>query len=198
MLPLGVNLSMVANAGDAHDLMRCGFICVYLLALLLLAPLSTCDRGAVRRCAVLALMCLTWTLWQNVVDANQCLIKKELGRQATAAIMNNVACDLEQQENYIPGETPVLFTEVPPIDTGLPESMDYLEKYTGVWRGEQIRAVEQYKSYFRYILQREVTVCGREEYDGLLRSGQVGAMPAYPQKGYMQMMDGVLVVKMAK
>lgn len=198
VLPLGVNLSLAANAGEAHDLMRCGFICVYLLALLLLAPLCACGRSCVRRCAVLALACLTWTLWQNVVDANQCLIKKELGRQATAAVMNNVARDMERQESYIPGETPVLFTDVPPVDTGLPESMDYLEGYTGVWKGEQIRDVEQYKKYFRYILQRGVTVCSLEEYSELLCSGAVGAMPAYPQEGYMQMMDGVLVVKMAK
>lgn len=195
--PLGVNLSMVANNGWVHDLMRCGVIGAVLLELALLVPLCREQRPLVRRCAALALACMGWVMWQNVVDANQVYIKKDLGRQATLATMVRVTDAMEEQEEYAAGETPVLFIGIPASkNPGFPEELSYLEAYVGVDTGRQIITNSTIEKYCRYVLRVDLLPCSSGQAAELRAMEQVKEMPAFPEQGYIQMVNGALVVKL--
>ena len=196
-LPLGANLSLVANDGSAHDLMKAGFAGMYWLPLLAVWPWRLSRRRAVKWGAWLVLGCLGFALWQNAVDANHLYLKKDLERQATLSLMTRAADDMEKQQGYVPGETPVAFLGTPDVRLDLPEELRYLEAYTGGWSLSQITDSKQYGAYFRYVLQLRVNLCDDWTRLTLQESGQVQQMPAYPQEGSVRMADGVLVVKMS-
>lgn len=196
-LPLGANLSLVANDGSVHDLMKAGFAGMCWLSLLAVWPWRLSRRRAVRWSAWLVLGCLGFTLWQSAVDANHLYLKKDLERQATLSLMTRAADDLEKQAGYVPGETPVAFLGTPGVRLELPEELRYLEGYTGGWSLSQITDSKQYGAYFRYVLQLRVNLCDDWTRLALEDNEQVRQMPAYPQEGSVRMVDGVLVVKMS-
>lgn len=53
-----------------------------------------------------------------------------------------------------------------------------------------------YKAYFDYVLNYPIELVDDETHAKLKESKKVQELPTFPQKGCVQMMDGVLVVKM--
>ena len=120
-------------------------------------------------------------------------VKKDLEYQATLSYMTRVADHMEEQEGYIPGETPVLIIGQNVIGISKPG----FERYgvlTGVSGNGSVTYQDTYKDYFKYVLARPVSLVYNDE---LKNSDEIINMPVFPEKGSVQMINEVLVVKLA-
>ena len=55
-----------------------------------------------------------------------------------------------------------------------------------------------YREYFKYVLNYPVNMCEDEVHESLKESDKVMDLPCYPREGYIQMVDGGLVVRMGE
>jgi len=197
LLPVGVHLSMLANKGYAHDLMKCGMISVSMLALLAVGSLRK-EIKPVRWCALLVMGCMAYVSWQYVVDANQLFMKKDMNRQASLSMMTRVTEDIEEYEGYVRGETPVMFTGTLNHQLNTWTVIPMISGYTGDENMTQISQEYIYPIYYQYIMQLPIKLCDEQRKTELLEDEQVKQMPVYPQSGSIQMVEDTLVVKMGE
>ena len=196
LLPVGVHLSMLANKGYAHDLMKCGMIGIAMLALFAVNPLR---RGIkpVRWCALLVMGCMAYVSWQYVVDANQLFFKKDMNRQANLSMMTRVTEDIEEYDGYVREKTPVLFIGTPTHQLAAYKVMPALSGYTGDHHYSQISHEHIFPVYYQYVMQLRIKLCDGQRKEELQADERVKQMPTYPQEGSIQMIDDILVVKLS-
>ncbi len=197
LLPVGVHLSMLANNGYAHDLMKCGMISVSLLALFAVNRLRKGVKP-VRWCALLVMGCMVLVSWQYIVDANQLFFKKDMNRQASLSMMTRVTEDIEEYKGYVRGETPVLFVGTLTNQLAAYKVIPTIAGYTGDHHSSQISQDYIYPIYYQYIMQLRINLCSGERKAELLVDERVKQMPVYPQEGSVQMIEDTLVVKMGE
>lgn len=141
---------------------------------------------------IAVLVCVSLLIFENIQTANTIYIKKDLESQAALSYMTRVADRMEEQEEYIPGETPVVFIG----EYAVGESLNGFEKYeviTGVEYHSPITFYDTYKDYFRYELGRPISL---EDADAFENNQQVIEMPVFPKEGSVTMIDSTLVVKL--
>ena len=200
LLPLGMNTAQLSFSRDVHDLMKFSFWFFYVLCLLpaFLAPAEkkpgfTGIAGAV---LVLALLCA------NIQTANIVYTKKTLEQEAAQSLMTRVLYRLEEQEDYAPGETPLVLVGV---SDQLNERVPGFEAYydiTGCEASSPIvkaRAAYNYNAYaayYRYLLGNPAVMADWSTWNALQEDPRVLEMPAYPAEDCMQLLDGIMVVKM--
>lgn len=145
ILPFGMNcIYFIAGGVGVYDLMSYAawFFYVFLLVCALrLGDIPQVPMGLRRLVKWAAYGLVAFVLVQNVTIANTAYVKKELDANATLSTMTRVVDQLEQRDDYVPGETPVAFVGADPV---------------------------------------------------------VAEMPSFPEKGYIECVDGVLVVKMGE
>lgn len=195
LLPVGMDIAMIANNGYVHDLMQYAFMLAYLLPLLL----AEHELGAPVRARRAVCMLLTAFIglgcWQQVVHANQIYLKKDLESRFTASAMTRIMTQLEQREDYVRGETPLLFAGDLGWQTKMRVEQVRYWDYTGMGSSTPIQSWKLYEPYLEYMMGIEVIyVDGQTRWD-MVTSEQVHAMPIYPEAGSIEMIDGVLVVK---
>ena len=202
LLPLGMNVTRLLGA-EVHDLMKYAFWLAYLLPLLL--AFRAAEAGKTGRAArALAVLLTALVLWSNVQTANALYVKKDLEQQATLSLMTRVLSAMEQSEDYVPGETPVAFVGV---SEQIGPSIYGFDAYGRITGAESASAVPSahaeyyyngYAAYFRYVLNNPAVFCDHERWNALQKAPAVAALPCYPDPGCMQLMDGVLVVKLGE
>ena len=137
-------------------------------------------------------MIVFFVVFQNIQTANLVYVEKQIQYDSTMSLMTNVLRDIEDQEDYIEGETPVIFIGYPgDIMTSLPEKNKVYEII-----GVEINAAltYDYETYFE-IMQRNVLV---EPSDGWQDLELVQGMPVYPQKGSVAKVGDAVVVKFSQ
>lgn len=190
-----------AKGNNVHEIMIYAVWFFYIFLLLLAYRLHQLRPGIpekiTRAAALVLVVCL---LWQNVVLANTAYSKKELEAASTLSTMTRVVSDLEHQDNYEYNQTPVAFF-------GIFDGNSYLLEYTGIrqisgleantslWGDEVTAYYNTYEAYFKFVLQYKIHLCDEALRQELANDPRVQKMPAYPDKGYIQDIDGVLVVK---
>lgn len=196
LLPLGMNFTYVLTFGVVHDLMFYAIWLSYLPALAL-AYRTTAQNGLKKmvRWVCTGLICLL--LYANVQTANVLYLKKDLEQDAFLSYMTRVVCDMEHCEEYVPGQTPVVFVGNPTLDT-IPGFEKY-ERITGADFAGVTDMTEDYRAraYFQYILNNPAVIPGSDVFSQMAEDARVSAMPVYPQSGSIAVLDGVLVVKLA-
>ena len=202
LLPLGANLTRLLGA-QVHDLMKYAFWLLYLLPLLLAfhaAQSGTAGKAARALAALLAAL----LLWSNTQTANALYVKKDLEASATLSLMTRVLSAVEQNPDYVPGETPLAFVGVSEqLNDAVYGFADY-GRITGAESGSAIPAAHAeyyynaYAAYFRYILNNPAVFCPHDKWNALQGDPAVAALPCYPDPGCMQLTDGVLVVKLGE
>ena len=186
-----------------HDLMIYSVWFFYIFLLLLswknaqLHPIK-CTKWIRNITSVLVI----WVLMQNVILSNMAYTKHSLEVQGTLSTMTRVVSDLENREDYVYAETPLAFI-------GIYESAEYpyeplhVQEITGMevdsalYTDSNDPYYNTYATYFRYVMQYQIKNCEPEAWNALVDDPRVQAMPAYPQRGYIQMVDDILVVKMS-
>lgn len=194
IMPFGMNLSYFLSAGSVHVLMQYAAWFVLILAVILISDvIKKCEISVkvvkLAHCFVVLVVLLI--VAENIQTANTIYVKKELEYESTLAYMTRVAERMEEQEGYIPGETPVLF-----IGKNIGETREGFERYnviTGAQISGPITYYDTYVAYFEYVLGRPVISIENEE---LKYSSEVYTMPSFPAMGSVQMIEGTLVVKM--
>ena len=202
LLPLGANLTRLLGA-QVHDLMKYAFWLLYLLPLLLAFQESeSCRTG--RSVRVLSALLAVMLLWNNVQTANTLYLKKDLESSATLSLMTRVLSAMEQNPDYIPGETPVAFLGV---SEQLNQAVYGFEDYSRITGAESAGVIpaahaeyyyNAYAAYFRYVLNNPAVFCSWSRWNSLQDDPAAAAMPCYPAPGCMQMLDGILLVKLGE
>lgn len=194
IMPFGMNISYFLSNGEIHVLMQYAVWFVWLLAAIMIPFLEKEQsiHRIVRSGVIYTVMgCVLLIAAENVQTANTVYVKKELEYQSTLAYMTRVADEMEEQEGYVPGVTPVLF-----VGKNVGEYRDGFERYnliTGASIAGPITYYDTYTAYFEYVLGRPIVSI---ENDDLKYGSEVYTMPAYPQPGSIRMVEGTMVVKM--
>ena len=194
-LPFGMNVSLFLSGETIHDIMRYAFWLVYVLVLILAIWLyknSDFGRKYGKFVYGVVIGCLLIVVSGNIQTSNTIYVKKDLEYQSTLSYMTRVADRMEQQEDYVPGETPVMIVG----DDSIGMTRYGFEAYTSITGAElesPITFYDTYEKYFDYVLGR--TVCFYDD-DTLKNDERVLEMPSFPKAGSVRMVDGVLVVKL--
>lgn len=194
-MPFGMNISSFLSNGMYHVLMQYAVWFVYLLALLFVWWISkekNIPDAAKKGLGIVVLVCISLTIVENVQTSNTIYVKKNLESQSTLSYMTRVADRMEEEEEYIPGETPVVFIG----EYAIGNSMTGFEKYeviTGAENKSPITFYDTYKDYFRYVLGRAISL---EDAAGFAEDERVLEMPVFPKEGSITMIDDTLVVKL--
>ena len=194
LLPAAMNLSMLANNGSAHDLMKYAFLLPTLLALTPLEALPACPGRPARVGATALALCVGLVSWQYVVQANQIYLKKELEDRYTYSFMTRLLTRIEQTEGFSREETPVLLIgRIDPMIQEREELARYRD-YTGQIAVTPITFGYQYRMYLEYMLGTPVYV--DTDAEQMAGRPEVEEMGVYPSPDAIRMIDGTLVVKL--
>lgn len=150
---------------------------------------------------ILTCILIGTVLWQNVIQANTAYIKKELESTAILSTMTNVIFMIEHHDEYVPGKTEIAFVGNPqnvpfPLGMGRVSNIIGLQNNSVIPSDGSTYYYNAYKAYFSYVLQQPVKFCDDDVHDDLKKDKRVKILPSYPQKGCIEMIDEVLVIKM--
>lgn len=192
LFPLGMNFTCFMSKGMVHSLMTYGFVMPYIGAIALMDKKpQKVERNWGQVVTWLCILCLVWS---GTVYANQVYLKKALQEEAAQSLMTRMIVDIEDMEDYIPGETPVAlmgsFEKSPYMEQslkGFGELLPYGMGNTALTYVGTDYAMLQFECNVQMNLVR---IDGSAE--------EIQRMPTYPNHGAIRYVDGVLVVKISE
>ena len=200
LLPLGMNTAQLTFSRDIHDLMKFSFWLFYVLCLLPIFLLPEEKRTVLLRTAAALLTIVL--LCSNIQTANIVYMKKHLEQEATQSFMTRVLYRLEENEDYMPGQTPLAFAGVSDqLREQIPGFEDYYditgcEEATPIVKALASYNYNAYAAYFRYLLNNPAVMADWEQWNRIQKDPRVQQLPVYPADGCMQLVDGIMVVKL--
>lgn len=197
LIPFGMNISSFLSNGMYHVLMQYAVWFVYLAALLFAYRISKKDavNNLLKKVLILTvILCISLTVMENIQTSNTVYVKKRLEYEATLSYMTRVSDRMEEQDGYIPGETPVVFIGEYAVGNTI-LGFERYEMITGVEYHSPITFYDTYKDYFKYVLGRPISLMDAET---VQNDERILHMPIYPKEGSIAMIDGVLIVKLEK
>lgn len=205
-LPLGMNMTYVLARGIVHDVMTFSFWFIYVMFLILVWWFADKYKDVFKYKNVLKIISLFLVgvlVWQNIMLSNTAYIKKDVEAKATLSTMTRVVELMEEQENYVMGETIVAFIGAGSSYNILDE-FDNVGHITGVGLNNALVSstsvyyYNTYKAYFRYVLNYPLNICDDTTHYQLEQSESVQEMPTFPSKGCIKMIDNILVIKLGE
>ena len=135
----------------------------------------------------------------SVVFSNTAYLRKQVEFDSTVAAVNRIVMTMEQTDGYVAGETPVAWVG----DLGRSDAVVYRDGL-GELRGYGVSgnyAIGHYstvKPFFTQVMGYPLALVSEEEAGALAGSDAVQAMPVFPNKGYCQLVDGVMVIRLSE
>lgn len=202
LLPVGMDLLYILTLGQNHDLMVYAIWLFYLLALLLTDWLAARPCGGKVQIGkllhVFTILLVFLLLFGHVQFANGMYMKKEQEYDAYLSLMTRIVDDMEECEEYVPGETPVVFVGLPDnlIDM-IPGFKDYWNVIGMISTDVILRPQrDRYRAYFENVMGLPIVLAEDSVWDDIWSRDSVIEMPPYPSKECIAMIDGNLVVKL--
>ena len=195
LVPAALNLTMIASPAAVHDLTRYVFVLVYLLVVLVAEQMLCTWKRKGQVAGVVLMACVAAICWQYAVQANQIYLKKDLENQFVSSLMTRIMTRVEQREEYVPGETTLLFAGDMNHQLSLRRELGDYWVYTGLNSSTPMHQWSHYEPYLEYLMGIQVIYADGQMRWDLVSSQQVKDMPIYPQEGFIQMIDDVLVIK---
>ncbi len=206
LLPAGINCMYVISKGLIHDLIVYSycFADVYAIAVteyafgLISWKQKSSMYGRIKKsiiCVLPLMFCLVF--FDKTLYANQIYLKKDLEYDATLSVMTRMMDRLEQLEGYEAGVTPVALSgqlEDSVLDKDKP-AFAGAKAITGLGDNFAVTYSSTYWMYFRDVLGYPIVQAENEE--DIVRQEAVAAMPSFPEKGSVALVDGVAVVKLS-
>ncbi len=195
VMPFGMNITYFLSDGNSHILTQYAIWLLFMLALLMVKWFydhSHCRINFRKNLMLLIGVCVFLINMENVQAANTIYVKKNLEATSTLSYMTRVADAMEEQEEYIPGETPVAFIG----ENVIGQERRGFQKYEilmGVGYRSPITYESTYGKYFMFMLGRPMVSADASEFEN---REEVLEMPAFPKEGSIAMIDGTLVVKL--
>ena len=204
LLPLGMNTAQLSFSRDVHDLMKTAFWLSGLAVLLpVFLPEDRLSAGtSLRLTRAVSVLLLFAFFFSNIQTANVVYTRKNLEQNAALSLMTRVLYRMEEREDYVPGETVVVFAGV---SDQLQDRIPGFEATYDITGCEQSSPIEKaltsynyhvYAAYFRYILNNPAVLAESDVWNRMQQDERVRAMSCYPDADCMQMLDGMLIVKL--
>lgn len=205
LLPFGMNWICLFCGGVVHDLMMYAYIVPLLAALAANERawnLALADEGKqigkkTRAAACVLPLAVLTLLFDRGIYANQIYLKKDLEYDTTLSVMTRVVDRIEQVEGYIPGETPVEFLgDIQRSKLAMTRpAFAHLGSLTGTEENYAITYGDTFWMYLEdmmgYPIKRFRETKNEEQ------ERVTDDMPCFPDKDSVQMVDGVVFVKLA-
>lgn len=204
LLPFGMNWICLFCGGVVHDLMMYAYIVPLLAALAANERawnLALADEGKqigkkTRAAACVLPLAVLTLLFDRGIYANQIYLKKDLEYDTTLSVMTRVVDRIEQVEGYIPGETPVEFLgDIQRSKLAMTRpAFAHLGSLTGT---EENYAITYGDTFWMYL--EDVMGCPIKRFRETKNEEQervTDDMPCFPDKDSVQMVDGVVFVKL--
>ncbi len=191
LLPQGFAVVSFLSNGVLTDTMMFQYGFLYLLPLLLLVHCK-------RRCEavqVLALVMIGVVSFQNYVFANTAYVQKELAYERTLSAVTRVLTEMESLDGYVQGELPVAFVGIFSSDYEIPK-LDEIDG-AGMSYDYATDRAASLRSYLKYVMAYDLIYLSDEEIADIAQTQVVQEMPSFPDDGYCQVIDGVIVVKLS-
>lgn len=205
LLPFGMNWICLFCSGVVHDLMMYAYIVPLLAALAANERawnLALADEGKqigkkTRAAACVLPLAVLTLLFDRGIYANQMYLKKDLEYDATLSVMTRVVDRIEQVEGYIPGETPVEFLgDIQRSQLAMTRpAFAHLGSLTGTEENYAITYGDTFWMYLEDVMGypiKRFRETKNEEQERVTDD-----MPCFPDKDSVQMVDGVVFVKLA-
>lgn len=188
LLPLGMDTCYILARGYVHELMQYSFIFVFILGILLMHYVPA---SFIRGMNSVLIICI---LVGSIQTANNCYLKKALIAQGTLSHMTNVLYDM-YQNGYESGVTTVYVVGSIPVEAN--KEFEWIDKINGMEINEAVtNDKKSIKSYFKYVLGEPLLFCSSEEEYKIYNSEEYTLMPVWPEQGYIDYIDGVMVIKL--
>ena len=204
LLPFGMNWICLFCGGVVHDLMMYAYIVPLLAALAANERawnLALADEGKqigkkTRAAACVLPLAVLTLLFDRGIYANQMYLKKDLEYDATLSVMTRVVDRIEQVEGYIPGETPVEFLgDIQRSQLAMTRpAFAHLGSLTGTEENYAITHADTFWMYLEDVMGypiKRFRETKNEEQERVTDD-----MPCFPDKDSVQMVDGVVFVKL--
>ena len=206
-LPVGMSVSGVLMGDFGHDLMRFSDCLVIFMLMLFIfdSRYLIKDNQKIKTFfgqsgKFFVSVAAIFILLSNVLSANQIYLKKDLEQDASLSFFTRVVDKMDTYEGYDRKTTPVVFI-------GRPDYFD--EHKAGFSNGYEIMGAtgdyslgaagpSWYERYFEYKLNYDIITVENSELEYYRDSEHVKEMPSFPDVGCMQIVDGVLVVKLGE
>lgn len=204
LLPFGMNWICLFCGGVVHDLMMYAYIVPLLAALaanerawnLALANKGKQIGKKTRAAACVLPLAVLTLLFDRGIYANQIYLKKDLEYDTTLSVMTRVVDRIEQVEGYIPGETPVEFLgDIQRSQLAMTRpAFAHLDSLTGTEENYAITYGDTFWMYLEDVMGypiKRFRETKNEEQERVTDD-----MPCFPDKDSVQMVDGVVFVKL--
>lgn len=179
-----------------HHLVRYAVCLFYLLALLVFR--YNREAAVLKRRSwhkPLLICALSLVIFSNIQIANTAYAKKSVEQQTTLSTMTRMLSRLEQYEDYSYGESEVaILGQI----SGIGLEVGAVDQLTGLSFSTQITDKDKLETYFDIVLQYPIDLCDSEEDARIMETEAFRQMPAFPEKGCISTIDGIVVVKMAE
>ena len=212
VLPMMCTVFMVATSQASFYIPMSGGLALFLPVCFWLLDSSregetACD--AFRKCwnkAEKALILLTaaavvyGSVFMSAID-QQAMYE---GRKATKQIADLVADELVAEGYYdLPEKLPVMLVGRPSASPLFRTHVIYWDAndyaQVGLFEKENAATMRySWNAVFRDLTPMQLELCSDEVYDELIRTEEIKRMPTFPEKGSMQEMDGVYVIKISE
>ncbi len=194
MLPLMADFIYIAAKGMVHSLMVFSFLLTYIMIIglvdetLLLYEVSPKIN---RYVSVTAFVLMIAMVWNNIVVSNQAYYKIDLQMEAFESFTTRLVGDIERQDDYEFGKTPVCFVGEFEKSEYIGE-VPYIREITMQGVGKTpITYMDTFYSYLTNVQNININIV---KYDGD-KSYEIDKMPIYPTNGSIKSLDGILYVK---
>lgn len=139
-------------------------------------------------------------IFNNILIANTCYLKKSIEDRAALSVMTRVVDDLEDRDDYKMGATKLMFYGTGPYYTYL-SGFEDVYQITGIdfkapIYDSNLWYYNCYQTYFDYVLDYPAQTVSSEEFERMTQLEEVRSIPAFPEKGYIQNINDVLVINM--
>lgn len=212
VLPMMCTVFMVATSQASFYIPMSGGLALFLPVCFWLLDSSqegetACD--AFRKCwnkAEKALILLTaaavvyGSVFMSAID-QQAMYE---GRKATKQIADLVASELVAEGYYdLPEKLPVMLVGRPSANPLFRTHVIYWDAndyaQVGLFKKENAATMRySWNAVFRDLTPMQLELCSDEVYDELIRTEEIKRMPTFPEKGSIQEMDGVYVIKISE
>ena len=196
IFPLGANCIYILSSGMIHYLMVFSYQTFYLL---MLFPLLNNDfkigGGTANRLVTALVLILSFVV---IRFSNDLFYYQKLVGEGTEASITGILYDLERYPEFDENSMQIVMIGHPGIAIGQNyEMVDLYGSYPGVGNaGTTITYESVFQSYLHYVLGRNYNFNYSEEVaQEIIESEGYQEMSAYPQEGYIRVIDGYLVLK---
>ncbi|MBQ7486819.1 MAG: glucosyltransferase domain-containing protein, partial [Clostridia bacterium] len=194
ILPFAMNFVYLISNGIINGLMIVSFYFFYLMPFLFLEARPGTHTLPVLRGAAGALFCVYLAI--NVVTANRLAVKRDVEYQSTLSAVTRILEDAGNIPGYVPGVTPVQIVGYLPSST-ISMVRDGFEDLNPLQGAKYTYAAAYEISTVWYVQQilGSSMVFPEEPGAWWRRVGSsIDSMPYYPEPGYMQLIDDILVI----